>query len=285
MYSAVGKQVRIPDDDFTFWVDGDGVAQHKGVTRAEAAQKVSEVVQLAEQWLQRFHEPPRRSPATVVTNKRAGRLERELRRESIHCEYCPSIFGSESQVQKHVTEAHVAEATDKSSAALAKPLVRINGQLFERRSLERTKARPQRIAQRVRLSPTVRRPVRCDSCGVTLRSDRLDRHLRDRCPMRNGALPQTTPRSATPRASPERDSGSPRRLKGNTITGSSTAPAPVGKPGSKQLFLEADEESSSPDNYRENRRLDGSRDYWRFREEGRFGSHPSFDACDDESAP
>jgi hypothetical protein len=39
------------------------------------------------------------------------------------------------------------------------------------------------------------------------------------------------------------------------------------------------------DNYWEERRLDGSRDYWQIREEGRFGSHPSFDACDDESAP
>jgi hypothetical protein len=37
--------------------------------------------------------------------------------------------------------------------------------------------------------------------------------------------------------------------------------------------------------YWEDRRLDGSRGYWRYREEGRFGSHPSFDSCDDESAP
>jgi hypothetical protein len=36
---------------------------------------------------------------------------------------------------------------------------------------------------------------------------------------------------------------------------------------------------------REERRLDGSRDYFVFRDHGQFGSHPSFDACDDESDP
>jgi hypothetical protein len=48
---------------------------------------------------------------------------------------------------------------------------------------------------------------------------------------------------------------------------------------------DADERLSSIDNHWEERRLDGSRDYWQIREEGRFGSHPSYDDCDDESAP
>ncbi len=33
------------------------------------------------------------------------------------------------------------------------------------------------------------------------------------------------------------------------------------------------------------RTLDGSADYWRFRDGGKFGSHPSFDAMDDQSRP
>lgn len=39
------------------------------------------------------------------------------------------------------------------------------------------------------------------------------------------------------------------------------------------------------DDHLENRRLDASRDYWRYREGGRFGSHPSYDDCGDESKP
>ena len=46
-----------------------------------------------------------------------------------------------------------------------------------------------------------------------------------------------------------------------------------------------DDELNERTNYWEERRLDGSRDYWQVRESGRFGSHPSYDDCDDESAP
>jgi hypothetical protein len=58
--------------------------------------------------------------------------------------------------------------------------------------------------------------------------------------------------------------------------------------GQAQLTDSSEVEASTSDQrreYRENRRLDGSRDYWQLREEGRFGSHPSFDSCDDESTP
>ncbi len=37
--------------------------------------------------------------------------------------------------------------------------------------------------------------------------------------------------------------------------------------------------------YYETRRLDGARDFWSIRDHGQFGSHPTFDACDDESNP
>jgi hypothetical protein len=37
--------------------------------------------------------------------------------------------------------------------------------------------------------------------------------------------------------------------------------------------------------YKENRRLDGSRDYWRIRDQGKFGSHSSYDDMGDESFP
>jgi hypothetical protein len=46
-----------------------------------------------------------------------------------------------------------------------------------------------------------------------------------------------------------------------------------------------DDAMTELDNHREERRLDGSRDYWQFREGGQFGSHPSYDDVDDESDP
>ena len=51
------------------------------------------------------------------------------------------------------------------------------------------------------------------------------------------------------------------------------------------MSSDCNERPNELDNHRIERRLDGSRDYWQIREEGRFGSHPSFDSCDDESAP
>jgi hypothetical protein len=47
---------------------------------------------------------------------------------------------------------------------------------------------------------------------------------------------------------------------------------------------DAGEKFSEINYHREERRLDGSRDYWQIREEGRFGSRPSYDDCNDESA-
>ena len=46
------KRIRTPDDDFTFWLDGDGLPQYRGVaTDAEAEQKVSEILATCERWL------------------------------------------------------------------------------------------------------------------------------------------------------------------------------------------------------------------------------------------
>ena len=50
------KKVRIPEDDFTFWLDGDGLPQHRGATQAEAAQRVLEVLAAAERWLELVQE-------------------------------------------------------------------------------------------------------------------------------------------------------------------------------------------------------------------------------------
>jgi uncharacterized C2H2 Zn-finger protein len=50
-------------------------------------------------------------------------------------------------------------------------------------------------------------------------------------------------------------------------------------------IIKADESQSESKSYREERRLDGARDYSQVRESGRFGSHPSYDDCGDESVP
>lgn len=42
-------------------------------------------------------------------------------------------------------------------------------------------------------------------------------------------------------------------------------------------------ENNVKDEYKETRRLDGSRDYWKIRDQGKFGSHSSYDDMGDES--
>lgn len=104
----------------------------------------------------------------------------------------------------------------------------------------------QRVRSRAELT-------RCGSCDVLVRCDRLEKHKR-------------------------RVHGPPKRRDPGQQLASAISPDWLVKSTGVKGF-DANLER------KQNRRLDGSRDYWLIREDGRFGSHPSFDSCDDESGP
>lgn len=275
------KQIRIPEDDFTFWVDGDGIPQYRGTTRAEAARKVSEVAQMAEEWLQLHEEPPRQ----LTQRMEAVPTSRNVRRkqsDSIRCDYCKSLFGSESQRETHVLASHIAEDLDNSPAALAKPLVRIRGTDFERRMLKKKKRAAMPKARAI--GTTGPAYPKCEKCGAPVRPNRMQGHLAARCPKRERRVVSHFTSPSTIQETSKRTLATPPRGLSGNVSGGSTGSLHVGSLGSKRLYAPT-ESSEIGEEYREGRRLDGSRDYWRFREDGRFGSHPSFDACDDESQP
>jgi hypothetical protein len=259
--------------------------RYRGATNAEAARKVSEIAQIAEQWLQLHQDPPKRAASTVSTGIPIRRGEAKSRRDSVRCEYCSGRFSSATQREEHVLESHVAGDSDKTPVGLAKPLVRIGGKLFERRTIQL--AATPTFAHSPTVIKSVRRMIKCRKCHSDVRSDRMDRHLHERCPPRHGAIPtkESSP-SAAPKSRARMDSTT-RRLTGDVISGGSTKPLHLGRHGSKRLNPVAEHDSNSDPRkeYREERRLDGSKDFWPHRDQGRFGSHPSFDACDDESIP
>ena len=128
--------------------------------------------------------------------------------------------------------------------------------------------------------------VICPKCPSPVREDRLKRHLSKQHGVTGESLRFSKPaksESASKTTSPRRLIGRASREIATNISRAGALAA--GKGHSGPAPKGGDDEITLIDNYWEERRLDGSRDYWQIREEGRFGSHPSFDACDDESAP
>jgi len=238
---------------------------------------------------------------------------------TFYCPYCAARFGSEARVDAHVDAEHVAGANDTSEQAKTKPFVRIGGRVFERRSLQRAKQPPLALqaksqsagAPMVRQNPPesarasastvslpansplipqrggAKRPlVRCPNCPSPVREDRLARHLRNHHGIAQGASTPSMPikrQSLANGRPPQPDMKATRKAMARTNKRSRALAA--GKGYSGPAPDSGDNGLSEIDNYWEERRLDGSRDYWQVREEGRFGSHPSYDDCDDESAP
>lgn len=244
---------------------------------------------IAEQWLQLHQDPPVRRIASVEIGRPSRSTGRNRPRQSFHCDYCSCTFALDSQRESHVLETHIADESDRSPVALSKPLLRIGGKVLDRLALRREQSGEQKPAWPLKSIQSVRRMIWCEKCRCDVRSDRMDIHLRERCPARNSTrVVHTSPSSATRNAVPGSGSGSARRLSGNVISGGSTKPVYLDGPGLKGSHPTSGASDSSADartEYRENRRLDGSRDYRGYREGGRFGSHSSFDASDDESAP
>ncbi len=149
-------------------------------------------------------------------------------------------------------------------------------------------------------SACTRQQVNCPGCGVPVREDLVSCHLRLRCPrradpnLRNYQPPlQQPPRSkATSHSTAKKSSRAVSRKRPKQPPKAppasmkiSRSTLPVESTPELDQLEEVDATLTEIDNHREERRLDGSRDYWRLREDGRFGSHPSFDDCDDESTP
>jgi hypothetical protein len=129
--------------------------------------------------------------------------------------------------------------------------------------------------------------VPCPECSSSVRSNRLQNHLQ-RIHGSNAAISQGGGSSVInfSQKAPSRRERRPKLTKKVASGGNVRYRAlSTGSGHSGPSHDDNDERVASVDNYWEERCLDGSRDYWQIREEGRFGSHPSYDACDDESAP
>ena len=226
------------------------------------------------------------------------------------CSYCAARFTSDGQLEEHIIAEHVANTNDTSENARAKPLVRVNGQVFERRMLRRSQPsvaqtdptlRTVAAPRVLQVSPpktssvnavTVstahpKRPlIQCPKCPSPVRADRLSKHLRDQHGVREAS--QDVVQKAQPARTPSSARAPARKLTKQVAASGGTARSRAmaqGKGHSGPAHVDDDERVNQIDNYWEERRLDGSRDYWQIRESGRFGSHPSYDDCDDESAP
>jgi hypothetical protein len=238
--------------------------------------------------------PVHRAVVSKAPSIRSGRSSQL----GVGCPYCGERFTMGSALEKHVEANHVAEAHDHSEAGEAKPLVRADGRIWERRRLQKTKSsaasHPRAPIQQpaknaIRQSPNHPTAARrsfskvsgregllpCPKCPSLVRSDRIGKHLRnvhglERNPTQGRSGPARARNLSKPVAT-----GGPARYRALSIGSGVSGPAGD----------DNDERTRALDNYWEERRLDGSRDYWQVREEGRFGSHPSFDGCDDESAP
>jgi hypothetical protein len=231
--------------------------------------------------------PPHHAVVSKAPPVRSGRLSQS----GIGCPYCRERFTTGSVLEKHVEGDHVAEAHDHSEAGEAKPLVRADGRIWERRSLPKTRSiaagqprapiqQPVQNPIRQSLShPVAAQPVfpkvQCPKCPSLVRTDRIAKHLRNVHGLERNPTQGRSSSARVRKLSKPVAAGGPARYRALSIGSGVSGPAGD----------DNDERTRALDNYWEERRLDGSRDYWQVREEGRFGSHPSFDGCDDESAP
>jgi hypothetical protein len=220
----------------------------------------------------------------------------------IRCPYCSERFLSDDRKEDHLNTEHVADSADTSEAAMARPLVLLRGLVFERRVRLRAErlvnepqpekpitpkvsvgATPKMLSNKpANVVPNSRRfvqsapsrsarvMVQCPECPSLVREDHLQKHRSKIHGMRKATPPIAA--STVRKSSKVKASSRPHR----PAPGNDLKKIPQGDAGEKLI--------ENP-NYREERRLDGSRDYWQIREIGRFGSHPSYDDCDDESRP
>ena len=221
------------------------------------------------------------------------------------CPYCRETFVSDTQIEAHICAEHVGDRKDSPETARPKPLVRVGLRIFERRTLlrlEQPSRKPQnpkecKVWQDVLQKSsgvTSARPIKhqpsdpakafsvprilrseanlvqCPKCPSPVRSDRLSKHLRDK---HRG--------ETAPRTSAEIRSTMRKLAKETAVATSRDTASMTGDPSVDHTY----ESLTGAGHYREERRLDGSRDFAQIRDNGQFGSHPSYDDCGDDSAP
>jgi hypothetical protein len=230
---------------------------------------------------------------------------------SIGCLYCPFRCNSEKRREEHIAAEHVADAGDSSETAQGKPLVRVDGRIFVRRVLARVErrattidrhavathtesqrclqgvsAKPLPIASAKRIKPPL---VLCPICKspTQVPTDRLARHIRRKHGLKEAASGLAFSKQPSLTPIPSSSHAPISKVTKKTALGTTSRRQESGTSRGQSGPDSDDTEDgfSEINNHREERRLDGSRDYSQVREEGRFGSHPSYDDCDDESAP
>jgi hypothetical protein len=271
--------------------DSGGMSRERRVWSAGSLRPVSRFRNPAPKQKPRKEAAP--SPKVFVSRAPSMRSGRSSP-SGVGCPYCRERFSTESVLQKHVEANHVAESHDQSEAGKAKPLVRADGRIWERRRLLETKlSQPNaRIPQPAQnsIGKSANRPVaprvvpnvsarsdllQCPECLSLVRTDRIGKHIRRvHGGERNSTQAPSGPARSRRLSKPVATAG-PARYRALAVGHAVSGPA----------HNDSDDRTRSQDNHWEERRLDGSRDYWQVREDGRFGSHPSFDCCDDESAP
>ena len=203
------------------------------------------------------------------------------------CRWCSALLYPWEQAA-HELDKHTVEIRTASTAhEIEAPFVRFRGVVFERARFvtqQPRKPSPTRDRLVAQLSADRRHDehdkranhdmTTCPICAGPVSQRRLKRHIRK--VHGADAVCLSTRAIAAQRSAP------PWRLR---------LPQPVKAVEAGATELKATGAASDLDDdlaldrYAENRRLDGSRDYWGYREEGRFGSHPSFDDMDDDSDP
>ena len=122
--------------------------------------------------------------------------------------------------------------------------------------------------------------IRCSFCKCLVKSSRLGKHYA-RCPKRNTECEIAG--SVTPPTG-DRTSMCPGRRGALDCISTTTSENGHGRISTKEpMRSKLPARRSNHDTSA--RKLDGSGDYWRIRDDGRFGSHPSFDNMNDESKP
>ncbi len=138
--------------------------------------------------------------------------------------------------------------------------------------------------QKARSSAVTRAMTVCPECGDRVRQDRLKKHKKKA---------HIKPGRKNLRSKPKTEGSINRRSQQwkprKRLSPTSLSPArdlgSVNRGGSK-IDSRSSAGGSSDRQYREERRLDGSRDYYNtFRENGRFGSHPLHDDYGDTAQP
>lgn len=117
--------------------------------------------------------------------------------------------------------------------------------------------------------------TKCPKCSAHVKNKNLPKHLRKAHPIGNSTSTQarTTSKPLTINQ---------KKVITKPSTSSINRPKTQRNASLRSMAPTKAQEQTIQYN-RAQRELDGSRDYWRYRESGRFGSHPSYDDYGDES--